>query len=79
MPEMDGIEATRAIREVEAKRRNGNGALDRIPIIAMTANAMAGDREKCLTAGMDDYVPKPIKRELVFQMIDKYVLKKEAS
>jgi len=77
MPEMDGLEATRAIREVEAKRENGNGTASRIPIIAMTANAMAGDREKCLTAGMDDYVPKPIKRELVFQMIDRYVLKKE--
>ncbi|MBW2096437.1 MAG: response regulator [Deltaproteobacteria bacterium] len=79
MPEMDGIEATRAIRDVEAKRQNGNGQEARIPIIAMTANAMAGDREKCLAAGMDDYVPKPIKRELVFQMIDKYVLKKEVS
>lgn len=79
MPEMDGIEATQAIRKEEAKRENGNRAADRIPIIAMTANAMAGDREKCLAAGMDDYVPKPIKRELVFQMIDKYVLKKEGA
>jgi two-component system sensor histidine kinase/response regulator len=79
MPEMDGMEATRAIRKAENKRRNGGDPGTRIPIIAMTANAMAGDREKCLEAGMDDYVSKPIKRELVFQMIDKYVLNKEAS
>jgi two-component system sensor histidine kinase/response regulator len=78
MPEMDGMEAARAIRKAESKRRNGGDPRTRIPIIAMTANAMAGDREKCLEAGMDDYVSKPIKRELVFQMIDKYVLNKEA-
>jgi two-component system sensor histidine kinase/response regulator len=78
MPEMDGMEATRAIRKAENSRRNGADPRTRIPIIAMTANAMAGDREKCLEAGMDDYVSKPIKRELVFQMIDKYVLNKEA-
>jgi len=55
MPVMDGIAATEAIRKL-------SGPLSRIPIIAMTANAMAADRDRCLQAGMDDYVPKPIDR-----------------
>jgi PAS domain S-box-containing protein len=60
MPEMDGLDATRAIRQAEA----GQGR--RIPIVAMTANAMAGDREMCVNAGMDGYVTKPVKRETLF-------------
>lgn len=65
MPEMDGLEATSAIRKKPATHH--------IPIVAMTANAMKGDREKCLEAGMDDYIAKPIKREIVFEMIEKWV------
>ena len=75
MPEMDGYEATRAIREQEASpiqhgaqdetgaTIDGRGGTLRLPIIAMTANAMDGDRERCLEAGMDDYIAKPVRRE----------------
>jgi two-component system, sensor histidine kinase and response regulator len=65
MPEMDGLEATRRIRAL--------GFTD-IPIIAMTANAMKGDREKCLEAGMNDYISKPIKRETVFRILEEKLL-----
>lgn len=64
MPEMDGFQATGAIRE----REKTSGT--HIPIIAMTAYAMKGDREKCLEAGMDGYVSKPIKAEEFFQTIE---------
>ena len=62
MPEMDGIEATAAIRELPDQ-------LSRIPIIALTANAMKGDREKYLAAGMDDYVSKPIDMHDLFEAV----------
>jgi two-component system sensor histidine kinase/response regulator len=61
MPEMDGFAATAAIREREAARPGGR----RLPIVALTALAMEGDRERCLAAGMDDYVTKPIRRDQV--------------
>ncbi|MFH1931791.1 MAG: response regulator, partial [Pseudomonadota bacterium] len=68
MPEMDGFEATARIRanEIELATRNSQPATHHIPIVAMTAHAMKGDREKCLAAGMDDYVSKPIKAEKFF-------------
>ena len=68
MPEMDGYEATRAIREMEA--RTGRA---RVPIVAMTAHAMSGDREKCLQAGMDEYVSKPLRPKLLLQVIEQLV------
>jgi len=63
MPEMDGFEATAKIRELEEKKG------EHTPIIAMTAHAMKGDRERCLDAGMDDYVPKPISSEALLNAI----------
>ena len=64
MPEMDGFEATSAIREQEQKSG------EHTPIIAMTASAMKGDRERCLEAGMDNYISKPIDPEQLFNLLD---------
>lgn len=68
MPEMDGFEATAAIRDHE------RGSSQHIPIIAMTAHAMKGDRQRCIDAGMDGYVAKPITAQELFQAIDELVL-----
>jgi two-component system, sensor histidine kinase and response regulator len=64
MPDMDGIEATAILRE-----REGTTGLH-VPIIAMTASAMKGDRERCLAAGMDEYIAKPIKPALLYALLD---------
>jgi two-component system sensor histidine kinase/response regulator len=64
MPEMDGFEASRRIRALEQER-----GTPRLPIIAMTANAMVGDRENCLEAGMDDYVAKPVRAEVILEAL----------
>jgi PAS domain S-box-containing protein len=69
MPRMDGYEASYQIRKLEEQRGDGL----RIPIIAITANAMQGDREKCIAAGMDDYIAKPIKREALFEMLQRHL------
>jgi CheY-like chemotaxis protein len=66
MPVMDGIEAARRIRRIDAN----------IPIIALTAYAMKGDRKKFLSRGMSDYIAKPIEKKLLFKIIDKYMLEK---
>jgi two-component system sensor histidine kinase/response regulator len=66
MPEMDGFEAVTAIREKE--KENGQ----HIPIIALTAHAMKADRERCLQAGMDDYIPKPVQAQDLINAVDRW-------
>ncbi len=77
MPEMDGLAATQEIRNLPPAhgglRPGGKLETRNIPIVAMTAHGMKGDREMCLDAGMNDYVSKPIKREVVFEIIDELV------
>ena len=76
MPVMSGYEATGKIREHELKGAVGGAAkmnAARIPIVAMTANAMSGDREKCMAAGTDDYIAKPVTRGALLAMVDKWL------
>ena len=68
MPEMDGYEATRQIRDQQSTVRN-----HQIPVIAMTANAMAEDRQKCLAAGMDDYLAKPVNPRALAELLEKWL------
>jgi two-component system, sensor histidine kinase and response regulator len=74
MPGMDGLHATEEIRRWEERQGTAVGRI-RIPIIAMTAQALDGDREKCLNAGMDDYISKPITKEVVLEKIREWGLK----
>ncbi|MGE5255102.1 MAG: response regulator [Hyphomicrobiales bacterium] len=81
MPVMDGYTATRKIRELETTRppaSNRKPSIDRIPIIAMTAHAMAGDHEKSIAAGMDDHVTKPIDSSQLFSTLAKWVRPEQA-
>jgi len=69
MPEMDGFEATCEIRKQAIKATNQNS----IPIVAMTANVMSGDRERCLDVGMDDYIGKPVQRDQLESVLRKWL------
>jgi CheY-like chemotaxis protein len=66
MPEMDGYEATSTLRGSGTKHAD-------LVVIAMTANAMTGDREKCIAAGMNDYVTKPVKLDALARVLDKWL------
>ena len=67
MPEMDGYDATRAMRTCD------KGVNDpALPIIALTANALEGDREACLASGMTDFLPKPLKQETLYKLLQQY-------
>jgi signal transduction histidine kinase/ActR/RegA family two-component response regulator len=74
MPEMDGYQATRAIRLREGELGAQGGEARRVPIVALTASAMTGDRERCLAAGMDDYVAKPFNKEQLREQIRKWAV-----
>jgi CheY-like chemotaxis protein len=71
MPEMDGYAAARRIREHEETL--GKPHAQRLPIVALTAHAMEGDRQRCLDAGMDDYLPKPVRPESLADIIAKWL------
>jgi CheY-like chemotaxis protein len=75
MPEMDGLEATSALRENEKDRGDGI----RLPVIALTAFAMTGDRERCLAAGMDGYLTKPIRPQELDALLEGYVARRFAA
>ena len=70
MPELDGYAATRTIRQREGSQRT--------PIVAMTANVMAGDKERCLASGMDDYIAKPISLHALTEALARWVPTEEA-
>lgn len=72
MPVMDGVEATMAIRSSSML-----GVKSRIPIIAMTAYAMSGDKEKFLASGMDDYIAKPVDKKALIDVIERVLRMKE--
>ena len=66
MPEMDGLQATRAIRDLQDE-------VSQIPIVALTANAIQGDQETCLEAGMNDYISKPVEKQALFDVLERYL------
>jgi len=74
MPVMDGYEATREIRKPESEVLDHN-----VPVIALTAHAMKSDREKCMQAGMNDYISKPVKPQELSDMLEKWLTAQDLS
>jgi CheY-like chemotaxis protein len=70
MPEMDGLEATRRIRQAESDGRRR----DRLPIVALTASTLEGDRQVCIEAGMDEFLAKPLKPEALHAVLARYAV-----
>jgi len=73
MPEMDGFQATEEIRKVELTSHGLSRSGSRLPVIALTANAISGDREVCLASGMDDYLSKPINKNALLDILRKWL------
>jgi two-component system, sensor histidine kinase and response regulator len=71
---MDGLQATQRIREIEASRTDDRQAKARTPIVALTANAMTGQRERCIAAGMDGFLSKPLQSERLHDVVARYCL-----
>ncbi len=78
MPVLDGWEATRVIRELESLGRLPRSRRSPLPILAVTANAMDGDRDKCLAAGMNDYLTKPVKQQRLLEAVTEHLQKARA-
>ena len=77
MPELDGYEATQKIRRQEAEAAVSGRAAPHVHIIALTANAMEGDREKCFAAGMDDYISKPVREADLRAALDRWAISRQ--
>lgn len=81
MPVMDGFQATAAIRareaELDAELRASGLPARRMPIVALTANAMRGDRERCIDAGMDDYLAKPFKKDQLLELLERWTKREQ--
>jgi CheY-like chemotaxis protein len=73
MPEMDGFEATRVIRKQEQSLRQTGGKPPHLPIIAMTANAMQEDRDRCQAVGMDDFLSKPVTSKSLAAVLNRWL------
>jgi len=74
MPEMDGYQATKQIRRLEAEA----GSSQHIPIVALTANALSGDRDACLAVGMDAYISKPFGRNEIEEILKEWIPEKKS-